>query len=803
MNWKTRSYSTAILTAGAVLLVIQLGQLQPESVGRFSLFAGLTALAASMRVSLPGIAKPTSLHFLLLLMGMARLSLPELTVGALAAAVLQADWKNQRQRPKWNDVCFDASCSCMGVAAAFLAFHSPLLAGPDFRVLGQLSMASAVLFTVTTAPASVFTALQKQISPLRLWRETASGSFPYYLIGAGIAAGVDQLSLWVDWVAAFTVLPILFAMHHSYKNYLGGLAEQKDTAERTAALHLRTLEALALAIEAKDRSTPRHLRCVQIYAHEIAKDLELSKGETEALQAASVLHDIGKLAVPEHILSKPGRLTPEEFERMKVHPLVGAEILDRVQFPYPVADIVRAHHERWDGAGYPKGLAGEAIPIGARILAAVDTLDALASNRQYRGALPIDQAMQIVSAEAGRAFDPHVVAILERRYRELEVLANSSRPKIAMTPGLVPPLAALEEDTLPARLSTLSPVQPAPEPGAFVESIAQARQEVLDLFELAQALGSSLRLSDSVSMLAMRIRQQVAFDSLVVYLVKGNTLKAEYVLGEDSRLFSKLAIPIGEGLSGWVARNSKPIVNGNPSVEPGYANDPGVFSKLNSALVVPLQGSEDVIGVLALYHSQREAFTSDHLRVLQVIQSKLAIVIENALKFELAESHATIDYVTGLPNARSLFVHLESELARSLRSGEALGVLVSDVDGFKQVNDRFGHNTGNRLLNALAPALKAQCRPYDVVARSGGDEFVLVMPGMTRNIAIGRMAVLDQTTRNVCREICGEELISLSCGDAYFPEDGRSAEELIDAADRRMYQQKKQRKDEHHPAVVA
>src|SRR4029078_1680165 len=164
------------------------------------------------------------------------------------------------------------------------------------------------------------------------------------------------------------------------------------------------------------------------YAREIARELGLSREQQEALQAASILHDIGKLAVPEHIISKPGRLTPEEFEKMKIHPIVGAEILERVQFPYPVVPIVAAHHEKWDGTGYPKGLSGEGIPIGARILAAVDCLDALASDRQYRRALPLDQAIKVVMEESGRALHPRVVQILSRRYVELEKMAQSPNP---------------------------------------------------------------------------------------------------------------------------------------------------------------------------------------------------------------------------------------------------------------------------------------------------------------------------------------------------------------------------------------
>src|ERR1700678_3156829 len=204
------------------------------------------------------------------------------------------------------------------------------------------------------------------------------------------------------------------------------MEDEKKHAEEMAALHLRTIEALALAIEAKDHTTHDHLQRVQSYAVEGGKDFGLDESQLEALRAAAALHDIGKLAVPEHIISKPGKLTREEFEKMKIHPVVGAEILERVRFPYEVTPIVRSHHERWDGAGYPDGLRGQRIPIGARILAAVDCLDALASNRQYRRALPMAEAMARVASDAGTAFDPNVVRALQARYRELEARAKAT-----------------------------------------------------------------------------------------------------------------------------------------------------------------------------------------------------------------------------------------------------------------------------------------------------------------------------------------------------------------------------------------
>jgi putative nucleotidyltransferase with HDIG domain len=188
------------------------------------------------------------------------------------------------------------------------------------------------------------------------------------------------------WHAALVLLPLVYFVYRSYKMYLDRLEKDKSHVEEIAGLHLRTIEALALAIEAKDTTTADHLQRVRVYATEIGKELGISQNELDALQAAALLHDIGKLAVPEHIISKPGRLTPEEFDKMKIHPLVGAEILEEVKFPYPVVPIVRAHHEKWDGTGYPFGLSGEEIPIGARILSVVDCLDALASERQDRRA---------------------------------------------------------------------------------------------------------------------------------------------------------------------------------------------------------------------------------------------------------------------------------------------------------------------------------------------------------------------------------------------------------------------------------
>lgn len=191
-----------------------------------------------------------------------------------------------------------------------------------------------------------------------------------------------------------------------------------------------------------------------------------------------------------------------------------------------------------------------------------------------------------------------------------------------------------------------------------------------------------------------------------------------------------------------------------------------------------------------MYHAEPDAFTKDHLRILLAVSSKMALATENALKYEQAESSATTDFLTTLPNARSLFLQLDKELARCKREKTSLVVMVCDMDGFKQVNDRFGHLEGNRVLRLFAHAVKRTCREYDYVARMGGDEFVMVVPGLTADAASKRANQLKEMAKQAGQEVCGEDILSLSTGHAIYPQDGEDAETLLAEADRRMYLEK-------------
>ena len=778
MSLAAQSYLAGIIAAGTCCVAAALFTSSFPQPAAYICCLGLALLASQWKVQVPGGRGSVSVTFFFVLLAMMEFNYPETVILACLATTLQNGVRAERYL-----LHASFNCTSMAVAASggYWVYRFLERSG-DWRSEAIIAAASTffALNSLSVAGAVCLTGSKKFYST---WKESYAWSFPIYLVGAVFAIVVNWSNARFGWETSLLALPVIFFIYRSYRLYLGKLEAERSHAEQMAALHLRTIEALALAIEAKDDITRQHLRRVQVYAAALGQQVGLSEIELQALRAASILHDIGKLAVPEHIISKPGKLTPEEFEKMKIHPVVGAEILSRVEFPYPVALIVRAHHEKWDGTGYPDGLKGEAIPIGARILAVVDCLDALASDRQYRRALPLDEAMAGVAAEAGRSYDPNLVATLRNHYQEWEklALANGSEHSpslrdVRVTRGNAPA----------AGLENAGP-DGAKERPEFLASIAAARQEAQVFYELTRDLGTSLNLHETLSVLDSRLKRLIPYDAMAVYIKKGDSLAPVYVSGENFRLFASLEIPIGQGLSGWVAETGKPIVNGNPSVEPGYLNDPGKFSNLRSALAVPLENSSGITGVLALYHAARDAFHQDHLRVLLAIDPKVSLAVENALKYEQAEISATTDALTGLANARSLFLHLDAELARARRASGKVAVVVCDLDGFKQVNDRFGHLEGNKVLKLVAAGLEQNCREYDYVARMGGDEFVMVLSSLPREILAETLDRLGKAAQEAGMEVCGEPLLSLSAGAAFFPEDGNDAESLLAEADRRMY----------------
>jgi diguanylate cyclase (GGDEF)-like protein/putative nucleotidyltransferase with HDIG domain len=794
---QAKRYVILMATLGVLVLACAPSDNGSVDAMRFLCYLVGAAITSQLKVRLPGVTGTLSVNFFFIMTGIVELDVRRVLAIACAGALGQMLGRAHR-RPRAVQVVFNLATVTIASYCAFNTYHWRFLQAFNGAPPIPLIAAALVFFLLNTLAVAGVLALTDGTGFWRIWRENFVWAAPQYMVVAALAGLVHVVDERTGWEIGLLLLPIIYLVYRSYDLYLVRLEEEKRHVTEMADLHLRTIEALAMAIDAKDDTTYDHLRRVKVYATEIGKEMQLSSFDLQALEAAALLHDIGKLAVPEYIISKPGKLTPEEFEKMKIHPLVGAEILQRVQFPYPVEPIVRSHHEKWNGSGYPDGLKGEEIPIGARILAVVDCLDALASDRQYRRAFPLPVALEKVIAESGVSFDPHVVEVLVRRSGDLERLAKA----VSSAPARLSTNAHVERGGAPATgFETTGKLVRGESSMDFLASIAAARQEFHLLADLLNELGSSLSVDETLSLLAGRLKHMIPFDTVAIYVCRGERLKAQFVNGEEYRLFSALEIPLGQGLSGWVAENRRPIINGNPSVEPSYLNDPGKLSRLRSALAVPLEGVTGVAGVLTLYHAEADAFTRDHLRILQAISAKAGLAIENALRYRQVEDSAVTDQLTGLPNARSLFLQLNSELARSRRTGAPLVVMVLDLDGFKGINDRFGHLAGNKVLQRIAEGLRSVCREYDCVARMGGDEFVVILGGAAREAAVAKSLQYQQITREVGLALYQEDILSVSVGVACFPEDGENAEELLAVADKRMYQAK-QAHTEFRPALI-
>jgi diguanylate cyclase (GGDEF)-like protein/putative nucleotidyltransferase with HDIG domain len=572
-------------------------------------------------------------------------------------------------------------------------------------------------------------------------------------------------------------------------------AERRRHAEEMATIHMNTIESLAIAIDAKDQTTHGHVRRTQLYATQMGNIFKVSEAELRALHAGALLHDIGKLAVPEYILNKPGKLTEAEFAKMKIHPTVGGDILKRVNFPYPVEDIVRYHHEKWDGSGYPKGLKAEAIPLVARIISVVDFYDATRCDRPYRKGMKREESLALLRSMVGSAFDPRVVETFTKHVEEFDRMIDSQdiREQVASAPAIddqtaTKPDAGLASDILGVSEQTATGFR----------SISEAQREVFALHEIAQTIGSSLNLSDTVTLIANKLRAIVPFDTCVIYLVDVPSGKAiaAHVVGEDVELFKRRRINIGDGITGWVIANSRSMCNASPDLDLiGIPED--IVKRFRGVLVSPLVREDGAFGAISLYSQSRTSYTTEHVRLLESVCQHASSALNNALTYERTRESALIDPLTELPNARGFYMMLEQRIAECQRMNrEPVAVICMDIDDFKVVNDQYGHSIGDRLLASVAGVVRRELRQMDILTRYAGDEFVAIMPMASSKMAVSisermRSAVEEQLFSVRTGTVVG---LGVSLGVACFPDDGETSEELLSAAARRMQQDKNSRK---------
>jgi len=782
---RVRAWALVYGFIGVLACILILAQADRGHPGRFLVYLACANLAAfGLRLTSSKSVLPAG--FLFLILGIEDLSLPELLFIAVSITLLR-EVRGVRRPADVSGLLYAIAGVTMGVASAQPAFRTALELGGT-SIFPTPIIVSAVVLMANCGLAALL--LTKPSEPyINTYHREFRPLLPWFIATVYLAYLVQCAGARTGYHPALIALPLLFTLDRGYRAWCDAIAERK---EKFAQMHRNTLEALALAIDARDETTHMHLRRVQIYALAVGRELKLTEEELEALNVAALLHDIGKLGIPDHILLKPGSLTPPEWEKMKTHALIGADMLSRMHFPDLVSDIVRTHHEKWDGSGYPRGLSGTTIPIGARILSAVDCLDALASDRPYRAALPLAEAMAVVRSQEGKSYDPAIVSILERRCVELDRLARETVSDAAL---IRKPLPAAPQDGIANLATRLLAESKAAAKSDILDPILSARQETQLLQALASGLAQVARLEEVGAVIHKCLSQKISYDTLGLYVRRQEHIVPIFFLGGHDSLFTKKPFPLTEGLSGWVAQHGTPILNGNVSVECCYSNDSIVLNNLQTGLGAPFEGRNGTTGVITLYHLDRNGFSQDDLRILEAASLQIGPAIEAALKFQDAEASAATDHLTGIPNSRALAIHLEQELQTAAREQARIGLLVCDLDGFKQVNDRFGHSTGDEVLRRVAKGLREACRGSDYLARMGGDEFVIVLRGLQADYT-SQLERFRAVAADAGQAVCGELCLSMSVGMSVYPLDGSDAEALLAAADRRMYQLKNLSKSE-------
>lgn len=579
------------------------------------------------------------------------------------------------------------------------------------------------------------------------------------------------------------LVPIAILADLAYRIHHTGLDVKTRQISDASRIHLATVEALATAIDARDQVGIGHVRRTQIYAIGIGEQLGLSEGEINALRTGALLHDIGKLAVPDHILNKPGQLTSAEMEKTKIHASVGASILERVGFNYPVVPTVKHHHECWNGSGYPEGLKGNNIPLTARILSVADAYDTLRGARPYRPPVERDEACNLLTSGAGTQFDPKIVSVFLKNLRRFELEVNEQ--------GLA--YTAESDEYQRVSDSDLS------SENRYVDQIKKANREVFTLYEVARELSSSANLHEILELFTKRILTFVPFDTCSVFLVEdgGEFATPAHTAGRGGAAFKGRRINVGDGPTGEVLGHGKSVRNADPTRDfPPSQRD--LVSEYATMMSLPLIADDKLIGAVSLYSSDRSLrYEEEHMRLLETISKMAAEAIQKSQRHLITETYALTDPMTGLPNARSLQMQFDKEVGRAQRNDTSFQLLMLDLDRFKAVNDTFGHKMGDKMLKEIGQVILGQLRDYDFLSRYAGDEFVALIPDTQIRDVSELCSRIENAVSDFELSISSESTASVgvSLGAASYPDDGVTFDEIIVAADKGMYLRKSSRKN--------
>ena len=771
-----RAYVFIVTVAGLVAAVHSLAALAAAPVRpSWFILAVLTLLSGSFTVRIPTIPARLSVSETFVFAAVLMFGPAAATVIVVLDTLVISFWLGRRANPPVR-LLFNVAAPAVAIWVASQTFYlftqiPPLSVTPQpiISLVFPLFGLAVLYFLLNSWLIAFAVAFQKRQSAFSLWRKNLLWLSLNYFSGASVAALLLPYLVQTGYAYIRVVgilLPILVISYLTLKTALGRVEDANRHLGELNKLYLSTIETLAMAIDAKDQITHGHIRRVQQYAIGLARHLGVSDGSLiSAIEAASLLHDMGKLAIPEYILNKPGKLTVAEFDRMKAHASVGADILSAIDFPYPVVPIVRHHHENWDGSGYPDGLKGAEIPIRARVLSVVDCFDALTSDRPYRPRLPDSEAISILLQRRGTMYDPLVVDAFIEVYKQLTVSDPHSEDKVRHG------LTAIARRTLQPQIVF---------PDTRFEDISSSTEEMVVLYDLAKLLSGLVEFDDAAETVAKQLRRIVPASTCVIYTYnpERDDVVARYATGEGSAYFIGLRISRGQRLTGWVAANLHTIVNSDPVLDLGDQARM-MRPRLSSCLATPLIAENQLFGVLSLYAVARDAFTEDHKRVVEVVARQVSHTLKKL--FELPRSiAATTDRPVASSSSQSFGSFLSSGVTPSTDANIAI-ILISWVLPLRTRSTHSSEGLTERLEKLVA-TIRIHLRETDVLFRYGNSEFVIVLTrtdvGATEAIRQRIAAGLIDNTSAIDADALGRAAL----GVAIAPRDGDTMDELVSSA---------------------
>ena len=782
LRFSSRLYISIVVAVGAAVVLHSLRELSRAPLDpRWLMLAVLTLLSGSFTVKVPGIPARLSVSETFVFAAALLFGAPAATMTVVLDTLVISFWLGRKSSPPRSRVVFNVAASATAIWVSsnvffILADVRPLAEAPTSIVslLPWLLVLASLYFLLNSWLVAFVVGLHKRRSPLEVWRTNFLWLSLNYFSGASIAALVVPYLLQArDSGFVYVVLALLPVLIISYLTFNTALARIDDANTHLSELnrlYLSTIETLAMAIDAKDQITHGHIRRVQQYAVRLARHMGMTDGkEISAIEAASLLHDMGKLAVPEYILNKPGKLTPAEFDRMKLHAGIGADILSAIDFPYPVVPIVRHHHENWDGSGYPDGLRATAIPIGARILAVVDCFDALTSDRPYRPRMSDADAIAILVSRRGTMYDPLVV--------DAFITVHSL--------GTTVPTSTETAESIWGSDRLAPSIVPAPAIAyahrSRLDDIAASSEETLILYDLALALSSPSDVNDAGDAIARHLRRLVPASIVVLFSYDAHTddLVSVYVTGDALGHFLGLRIPRGERLSGWVAANRLTLLNSDPVLDFGDVVR-HMTPRLRSSLSAPLISGDELVGVLSIYAGEPDAFNEEHKRIIDAVSTQLATAVKNSSHVESALAIDIRDSDNGLPDWKRLEV-LYSASGSRMGDSEGLSIIHITITAGRSGARAFV--VSERDLRTLTIAIRRALRSGDLFFRLADFEFVALLKNtdaMTADSVADRIRVAARNEHNSL-DVDGLSL-SVTVGVSTGSPRGSSVEALINTA---------------------